>query len=106
MSAGGEKSGRITCFDVARRAGVSRAAVSRSFKPDASVSAKAREEVSCRSPLDPAEQRQSGAQSFPDGVVNTAIRECLQDLVRNSTFGAGSMAQSSSVPYGCKVRCE
>ena len=35
----------ITAFDVARRAGVSRAAVSRSFTPDASVSAKTREKV-------------------------------------------------------------
>lgn len=45
MSAGEGKRGMITAFDVARRAGVSRAAVSRSFTPDASVSAKTREKV-------------------------------------------------------------
>ncbi len=36
---------RVTSFDVARVAGVSRAAVSRAFTPDASVSPKTREKV-------------------------------------------------------------
>ena len=45
MTGSGEKGGGITSFDVARRAGVSRAAVSRTFTPDASVSAKTREKV-------------------------------------------------------------
>ena len=36
---------KVTSFDVARHAGVSRAAVSRAFTPDASVSAETREKV-------------------------------------------------------------
>src|SRR5690606_31681264 len=42
---GGREMRRVTSFDVARAAGVSRAAVSRAFTPDASVSQKTREKV-------------------------------------------------------------
>lgn len=40
-----ERGRKVTSFDVARHAGVSRAAVSRAFTPDASVSAETREKV-------------------------------------------------------------
>jgi DNA-binding LacI/PurR family transcriptional regulator len=45
MSDDGPRSRKVTSFDVARHAGVSRAAVSRSFTPDASVSPQTREKV-------------------------------------------------------------
>jgi DNA-binding LacI/PurR family transcriptional regulator len=45
MSESGSRSKKVTSFDVARHAGVSRAAVSRSFTPDASVSPQTREKV-------------------------------------------------------------
>jgi DNA-binding LacI/PurR family transcriptional regulator len=45
MSEGENRTRWITSFDVAREAGVSRAAVSRTFTPDASVSAETREKV-------------------------------------------------------------
>lgn len=41
----GRNSRKVTSYDVARHAGVSRAAVSRTFTPDASVSAETREKV-------------------------------------------------------------
>lgn len=44
-SGGAREPRRVTSFDVARAAGVSRAAVSRAFTPDASVSKKTREKV-------------------------------------------------------------
>lgn len=44
-SGGAREPRRVTSFDVARVAGVSRAAVSRAFTPDASVSKKTREKV-------------------------------------------------------------
>jgi LacI family transcriptional regulator len=45
MSDNGTRVRKVTSFDVARRAGVSRAAVSRTFTPDASVSLETREKV-------------------------------------------------------------
>jgi LacI family transcriptional regulator len=45
MSEGEPRKGKVTSFDVARHAGVSRAAVSRTFTPDASVSPETREKV-------------------------------------------------------------
>ncbi|MGK6314254.1 LacI family DNA-binding transcriptional regulator [Neorhizobium sp. DT-125] len=45
MTGAGREPRRVTSFDVARAAGVSRAAVSRAFTPDASVSEKTRQKV-------------------------------------------------------------
>lgn len=45
MSEDGSRTRKVTSHDVARHAGVSRAAVSRTFTPDASVSAETREKV-------------------------------------------------------------
>lgn len=45
MSEDGNRTRKVTSHDVARQAGVSRAAVSRTFTPDASVSAETREKV-------------------------------------------------------------
>lgn len=45
MSDGEPRARKVTSFDVARQAGVSRAAVSRAFTPDASVSPETREKV-------------------------------------------------------------
>jgi LacI family transcriptional regulator len=45
MSEQATRTRKVTSFDVARHAGVSRAAVSRAFTPDASVSAETREKV-------------------------------------------------------------
>jgi LacI family transcriptional regulator len=45
MSDGENRTRKVTSHDVARQAGVSRAAVSRTFTPDASVSAETREKV-------------------------------------------------------------
>lgn len=45
MNEGGNRTRKVTSHDVARHAGVSRAAVSRTFTPDASVSAETREKV-------------------------------------------------------------